>query len=89
MITLERVTEERRGGFVRHHAPYIGSLWCVDCADDKTRATGDWCSASNLRHGPEQTNSDPCDGCHRQIHLCTPLVVEGTAVVEHMAWKIF
>ena len=90
-LTLESATETRLGGFVRQHNPWRGTLWCINCASKETRESGRWIDSKDCHHLNHEgrLKFDPCDGCHRPINECSPVVVEGAALIEHVSCKIF
>jgi hypothetical protein len=85
MITLEPASRSVKGAVVTR----LGYCHCVDCWTrtgeplDRAQAYPRFVEEASLGDDPQ------CDACGEPIAACSPLIVEGVAVVEHVPCKIF
>ena len=76
-ITRERATRTESGGYIDR----LGYAICIDCHGE-TREGAKWFPTCNIDGGK-------CDRCEKPFEDCTPMEIEGEAMIEHVAVKIF
>ena len=79
-MTIQPATKTIRGGYLARGET---RLFCAECIDRTDYLDRMWYDANAL------TDEDACDWCHKPHTEWVPVVVTGTAVVEHVECKVF